>query len=408
MFESLLTGNPGGAHHGLRPAGRGCRGGARTSARRPSGLNPKARFHNGTPVLAADVVHSFKTLISKRGRAAVQDHLRRGQGRRRRCRRAHRCASTLPRPTPNCRWWWAAWPVFSRAWGGRWQAQAFRPDRDRACPSAPGPYKLANAAHGRDITYARDPNYWGADLPVRKGFFNFDRVTYKIYLDETSQVRRPEGRRVRLHARIHSRATGRASTPASSSPRASSSSGPSRTRIRAISRATCSICASPSSRTSGCARPSAWRWTSSGSTGSCSTASTSGSKGYFPNSEFHAEGLPKPEELALAGAAAQQAPARRSSARSSSVAQHRPAGQPARKPAQGPGLADGSRLDLPRRRPAQCQGRGLRHRVPERPAGAWSAWSRRSRPRWKSSASPMTFRAVDFSLSQQTHGCLRL
>ena len=40
---------------------------------------------------------------------------------------------------------------------------------------------------GRDITYTRDPNYWGADLPVRRGFFNFDRVTYRIYLDETAK-----------------------------------------------------------------------------------------------------------------------------------------------------------------------------------------------------------------------------
>ena len=33
----------------------------------------------------------------------------------------------------------------------------------------------------------RDPNYWGRDLPVRRGLYNFDRVTYRIYLDETSR-----------------------------------------------------------------------------------------------------------------------------------------------------------------------------------------------------------------------------
>jgi microcin C transport system substrate-binding protein len=40
---------------------------------------------------------------------------------------------------------------------------------------------------GRDITYVRDANYWAADLPTRKGQFNFDRITFKIYLDETSR-----------------------------------------------------------------------------------------------------------------------------------------------------------------------------------------------------------------------------
>ena len=41
-------------------------------------INPKARFNNGDPVLAADVKYSFDTLMAKR-RAAIQVHLCRGQ-----------------------------------------------------------------------------------------------------------------------------------------------------------------------------------------------------------------------------------------------------------------------------------------------------------------------------------------
>jgi microcin C transport system substrate-binding protein len=41
---------------------------------------------------------------------------------------------------------------------------------------------------GRDITYERDPNYWARDLNVRRGRYNFDRVTYKIYKDTTAQT----------------------------------------------------------------------------------------------------------------------------------------------------------------------------------------------------------------------------
>jgi microcin C transport system substrate-binding protein len=41
---------------------------------------------------------------------------------------------------------------------------------------------------GRDITYDRDPNYWARDLNVRRGMFNFDRITFKIYKDGTAQT----------------------------------------------------------------------------------------------------------------------------------------------------------------------------------------------------------------------------
>eukprot|EP01030_Chromulinospumella_sphaerica_P010706 gene10706-biopygen9330 len=53
--------------------------------------------------------------------------------------------------------------------------------------SPDGPYRPSGAQLGRDITYVRDKNYWGASLPVRKGLYNFDRITYKLYLDDTSR-----------------------------------------------------------------------------------------------------------------------------------------------------------------------------------------------------------------------------
>ena len=75
-------------------------------------------------------------------------------------------------------------PVFSRAWG---KGKAF----DQIITDEPitsGPYKVGRVNFGRDITYQRDPKYWGADLNVRRGTFNFDRVTYKIYKDTTAQA----------------------------------------------------------------------------------------------------------------------------------------------------------------------------------------------------------------------------
>ncbi len=44
-----------------------------------------------------------------------------------------------------------------------------------------GPYKIAKVEPGRSIVFERDPNYWGKDLPVNKGLFNFDRIRVDCY-----------------------------------------------------------------------------------------------------------------------------------------------------------------------------------------------------------------------------------
>ncbi len=55
-------------------------------------------------------------------------------------------------------------------------------------PIASGPYRVGRVDFGRDITYQRDPGYWARDLNVRRGMYNFDRITYKIYKDNTAQT----------------------------------------------------------------------------------------------------------------------------------------------------------------------------------------------------------------------------
>lgn len=44
-----------------------------------------------------------------------------------------------------------------------------------------GPYKVIKVEPGRSITYQRDPNYWAKDLPVNKGYFNFDVLHFDYY-----------------------------------------------------------------------------------------------------------------------------------------------------------------------------------------------------------------------------------
>lgn len=46
-----------------------------------------------------------------------------------------------------------------------------------------GPYVLESYDFGKHITLKRNPNWWGKDLPVNRGRYNFDTVTWKIYLD---------------------------------------------------------------------------------------------------------------------------------------------------------------------------------------------------------------------------------
>jgi len=144
-------------------------------------LNPLARFHDGSPVMAADVKHSFDTLISKEAapqyRVVFGDVSRAVVTAPRAVRFEFKRASIeLPLLVGNI-------PVFSRAWGAGKPFDKVVMDM----PIASGPYKVGRVNFGRDITYQRDPNYWARDVNVRRGLYNFDRVTYKIYKDDTAQ-----------------------------------------------------------------------------------------------------------------------------------------------------------------------------------------------------------------------------
>ena len=52
-------------------------------------------------------------------------------------------------------------------------------------PLSSGPYKVAAIKQGRFIEYERDTQYWGRDIPVNRGRYNFDRVRYEVYRDAT-------------------------------------------------------------------------------------------------------------------------------------------------------------------------------------------------------------------------------
>lgn len=51
-------------------------------------------------------------------------------------------------------------------------------------PIASGPYRITTVQAGRSTVFERDPNYWGKNLPVRRGTCNFDTIRYDYYRDE--------------------------------------------------------------------------------------------------------------------------------------------------------------------------------------------------------------------------------
>ena len=145
-------------------------------------LNPNARFHDGTPVTAADVKHSFDTLISKQ--AAPQYRVVFGDVKQALVVAPNTIRFEFANTSAELPLLAGSIPVFSRMWGAGKAFDTVIMD----IPIASGPYKIGRMNFGRDITYQRDPNYWGRELNVRRGVFNFDRITFKIYKDSTAQT----------------------------------------------------------------------------------------------------------------------------------------------------------------------------------------------------------------------------
>ena len=142
-------------------------------------LNPKARFSNGDPVTAADVQYSFIQLTSDGASPQYKFYYR----------DVARVVVVDPatvrfefqRKNSELALIVGQMPVFSHAWGhGKPLAKL-----NLEPPIGSGPYLLDQYHLGADISFRRNPHYWGADLPSRRGHFNFDRILYRYYKDET-------------------------------------------------------------------------------------------------------------------------------------------------------------------------------------------------------------------------------
>ena len=142
-------------------------------------LRPQARFHDGQPVTAEDVAFTFETLISQgapqyRAYYADVDKVVVEGKRQVRFDFKHAGNRELPMILGQL-------PVLPKHW---WAERDFT-SGSLEPPLGSGPYRVERVQPGRSISYARVEDYWGRDLAVNRGFYNFDRLVFDYYRDNT-------------------------------------------------------------------------------------------------------------------------------------------------------------------------------------------------------------------------------
>ncbi len=142
-------------------------------------LRKEARWHDGKPVTVEDVIWTFNTLVEKgtpfyrfyygsvaevvkTGERSVRFNFKPGENRE------------LPLIVGQLT------ILPKHYWEGRdFSKTTLDP------PIGSGPYKIDKFEPGRTITYKRVENWWGENLPVNKGQYNFDKIRYDYYRDTT-------------------------------------------------------------------------------------------------------------------------------------------------------------------------------------------------------------------------------
>lgn len=138
-------------------------------------LNPAAHFSDGHAITADDVIFSWDVL-RKHGRPNHRAYYKKVARAERLSERSVRFVldGAGDREMPLIL---AYMPVLARH---ATDPAKFEETTSKALLGS-GPYTIADVDLGRSITYRRDPNYWGKDLPVSRGRFNFDEIRYDYF-----------------------------------------------------------------------------------------------------------------------------------------------------------------------------------------------------------------------------------
>jgi peptide/nickel transport system substrate-binding protein len=142
-------------------------------------INPRARFSDGAPVTPDDVIFSHG-LLREKGRPFHRSYYGKVAQIEKVGERGVKFSFMgADRELPLIL---GLMPILPR--------HLINPDRFEitgfTIPVGSGPYKLTGVEPGTNVTFQRDPNYWGADLPVNRGHYNFDEMRFEFYRDYNS------------------------------------------------------------------------------------------------------------------------------------------------------------------------------------------------------------------------------
>tara|TARA_R100000322_G_scaffold45130_3_gene28223 strand:+ start:1229 stop:2929 length:1701 start_codon:yes stop_codon:yes gene_type:complete len=142
-------------------------------------INPQATFHDGEPITADDVIFSFETLTEK-GHPFYQAYYADVAEVKKLDDLTVRFnfKDTTNRELPLIL---GQLPVLPKHY---WEDREFG-GASLEPPVGSGPYEIDSYEAGRTVTYGRVDDYWAADLPVNRGRYNFDKIRYEYFSDDT-------------------------------------------------------------------------------------------------------------------------------------------------------------------------------------------------------------------------------
>ncbi len=146
-------------------------------------LNPKGKWSDGQPVTSDDVLFSFTTLRDK-GRPNHRTYYKKVAMAEK--LDEHRVKFTFMRDTNGSvdremPLIMGLMPILPEH---IWKTRDFT-KTSFAIPIGSGPYTVSRLDPGHSIIYTRNPDYWGKDLAVQKGMYNFDQIRVDYYRDES-------------------------------------------------------------------------------------------------------------------------------------------------------------------------------------------------------------------------------
>ncbi|MGX4992466.1 extracellular solute-binding protein [Enterobacter hormaechei] len=139
-------------------------------------INPRARFHDGTPVSARDVAFTFHKFMTE----GVPQFRLVYKGTTVKAIAPLTVRIELPEPNKENMLSLFSLPVMPESF---WKNHKLS-DPLSTPPLAGGPYRITDWRMGQYVIYSRVKDYWAATLPVNRGRWNFDTIRYDYDLDD--------------------------------------------------------------------------------------------------------------------------------------------------------------------------------------------------------------------------------